>query len=50
MEEILKLLKILLEREFEDEWMSLHPSLFGKICLQTLLSVMDNELIVKLLQ
>ena len=46
MEEMLQLLTILLKREFEDEWMSLHPSLFCKICLQTLLSVTDNELIV----
>ena len=50
MEEMLQLLTILLEREFEDEWMSLHPSLFCKICLQTLLSVKENVLIVKLLQ
>ena len=46
MEEILQLLAMLFERDFEDEWMSLHPSLFCKICLQTLLSVTDNELIV----
>ena len=46
MEEILQLLAMLFERDFEDEWMNLHPSLFCKICLQTLLSVTDNELIV----
>ena len=46
MEEILQLLTMLFERELEDEWIRLHPSLFCRICLQTLLSVKDNELIV----
>ena len=49
MEEILQLLAMLFEKDLEDEWMSLHPSLFCKIFLQTLLSVMDNELIVNVL-
>ena len=37
---------MLFERVFEEIWMSLQPSLFCKICLQTLLRLNDSKLIV----